>query len=100
GFWVWELAKPRNFFAPPPPSDLFQKYRSPKGARPPLSRLGGQAWAKTKARVKKAMRDMADELLKLYAERKTATGHSYGQDNQWQREFEDAFDYNETEDQV
>ena len=99
-FMVLEFAESAKLYVPLTRLDLIQKYRSTEGARPLLSRLGGQAWAKTKARVKKAMRDMADELLKLYAERKTATGHSYNQDSQWQREFEDAFDYNETEDQL
>src|SRR5439155_4439705 len=79
---------------------LIQKYRSSEGVRPALSRLGGTAWAKTKARVKKAMKDMADELLKLYAERKAAQGHAFPQDTQWQKEFEDAFEYNETDDQL
>src|SRR4029077_19254570 len=55
--------------------------------------------AKTKARVRKAMKDMADELLKLYADRKSAKGHAFSADNQWMREFEDAFEYSETEDQ-
>src|SRR5207249_9983144 len=64
------------------------------------SRLGGTAWAKTKARVKKAMRDMADELLKLYAQRKAAKGHIFSPDSQWQREFEDTFEFNETDDQL
>jgi transcription-repair coupling factor (superfamily II helicase) len=99
-FMVLEFAEGAKLYVPLTRLDLIQKYRSTEGARPPLSRLGGQAWAKTKARVKKAMRDMADELLKLYAERKTAAGHSYGPDNQWQREFEDTFDYNETDDQI
>src|SRR5256712_6577227 len=79
--------------------DLVQKYRSSEGAKPPLSHLGTAAWAKTKARVRKAMKDMADELLKLYAERKTAEGHAFSADNEWIREFEDAFEYSETEDQ-
>ncbi|HKT68302.1 MAG TPA: transcription-repair coupling factor, partial [Terriglobales bacterium] len=56
-------------------------------------------WAKTKARVKKAMQDMADELLKLYAERKMVEGHAFSGDNEWQREFEDAFEFQETDDQ-
>src|SRR5207248_4083157 len=50
--------------------------------------------------VKKAMRDMADELLKLYAVRKTAQGHAFASDNQFQREFEDSFEHNETDDQL
>jgi transcription-repair coupling factor (superfamily II helicase) len=65
-----------------------------------LSSLGTATWNKTKARVKKAMKDMADELLKLYAERKTAVGHAFPAGNEWVREFEDAFEFNETEDQA
>ena len=64
-----------------------------------LNHLGTAAWAKTKARVRKAMKDMTEELLKLYAQRKTAQGHSFPADNEWMREFEDAFEYSETEDQ-
>jgi transcription-repair coupling factor (superfamily II helicase) len=99
-FMLLEFAEAAKLYVPLTRLDLIQKYRSTEGARPPLSRLGGTQWAKTKARVKKAMRDMADELLKLYAQRKMAQGHSYPQDTQWQREFEDAFDYNETDDQI
>jgi len=57
-------------------------------------------WQKTKARVKKAMKDMAEELLKLYAVRKTAEGHAFAADSEWQHEFEDAFEFSETEDQM
>jgi transcription-repair coupling factor (superfamily II helicase) len=99
-FMLLEFAESAKLYVPLTRLDLIQKYRSTEGARPPLSRLGGTQWAKTKARVKKAMRDMADELLKLYAQRKMAQGHAYPLDTQWQREFEDAFDYNETEDQA
>ena len=99
-FMLLEFAESAKLYVPLTRLDLIQKYRSTEGARPPLSRLGGTQWAKTKARVKKAMRDMADELLKLYAQRKMAQGHAYPHDTEWQREFEDAFDYNETEDQV
>ncbi|HVH87963.1 MAG TPA: transcription-repair coupling factor, partial [Terriglobales bacterium] len=99
-FMLLEFAEAAKLYVPLTRLDLIQKYRSTEGARPPLSRLGGTQWAKTKARVKKAMRDMADELLKLYAQRKVAQGHSYPPDTQWQREFEDAFDYNETDDQI
>src|SRR5437868_1306843 len=99
-FMLLEFAEAAKLYVPLTRLDLIQKYRSTEGARPPLSRLGGTQWAKTKARVKKAMRDMADELLKLYAQRKMAHGHNYPQDTQWQREVEDAFDYNETDDQV
>ncbi|MCU1283708.1 MAG: transcription-repair coupling factor (mfd) [Acidobacteriales bacterium] len=99
-FMVLEFAEAAKLYVPLTRLDLIQKYRSTEGGRPLLSRLGGTAWAKTKARVKKAMQDMADELLKLYAERKTAMGHAFAPDNQFQREFEDAFEYNETNDQA
>ena len=100
-FMVLEFAEQARLYVPLTRLDLIQKYRSTDaGPAPVLSRMGGQQWAKTKARVRKAMQDMADELLKLYAQRKTAQGHAFPVDNEFQREFEDAFDYNETEDQL
>ncbi|HEY6348635.1 MAG TPA: transcription-repair coupling factor [Candidatus Angelobacter sp.] len=99
-FMLLEFAEGAKLYVPLTRLDLIQKYRSSEGVRPPLSRLGGAAWAKTKARVKKAMKDMADELLKLYAERKAAAGHAFPPDTQWQKEFEDAFEFNETDDQL
>jgi transcription-repair coupling factor (superfamily II helicase) len=99
-FMLLEFAEGAKLYVPLTRLDLIQKYRSSEGVKPPLSRLGGTAWAKTKARVKKAMKDMADELLKLYAERKAVAGHAFPPDTQWQREFEDAFEYNETDDQL
>ena len=100
-FMVLEFAEGARLYVPLTRLDLIQKYRSTEaGPAPILNRLGSQQWAKTKARVKKAMQDMADELLKLYAQRKAARGHSYSGDNEFQREFEDAFDYNETDDQL
>jgi transcription-repair coupling factor (superfamily II helicase) len=98
-FMLLEYAEAARLYVPLTRLDLVQKYRSSEGAKPPLSHLGTAAWAKTKARVRKAMKDMADELLKLYAERKTAEGHAFAAENQWMREFEDAFEYSETEDQ-
>src|SRR3954452_2181671 len=80
--------------------DLVQKYRGAGEARPPLDRLGGATWNKTKTRVKAKMRDMADELLKLYAQRKIAEGFAFSPDANWQREFEDAFEYTATRDQI
>jgi len=99
-FMLLEFAESARLYVPLTRLDLVQKYRSSEGAKPPLSHLGTQAWAKTKSRVKKAMKDMADELLKLYAERKTAVGHAFPPSNEWFREFEDAFEFNETEDQA
>ena len=98
-FMLLEFAEAAKLYVPLTRLDLVQKYRSAEGAKPPLSHLGTATWAKTKARVKKAMKDMADELLKLYAERRMAEGHAFPADNQWQKEFEDSFEYNETEDQ-
>jgi transcription-repair coupling factor (superfamily II helicase) len=98
-FMVLEFAEAAKLYVPLTRLDLIQKYRSSEGAKPLLSRLGSAAWAKTKARVKKAMKDMADELLKLYAARKAAQGHAFPTDTQWQREFEDSFEFNETDDQ-
>jgi transcription-repair coupling factor (superfamily II helicase) len=100
-FMVLEFAEQARLYVPLTRLDLIQKYRSTdSGPAPVLNRMGGQQWAKTKARVRKAMQDMADELLKLYAQRKAAQGHAFPPDNEFQREFEDAFDYNETEDQL
>jgi transcription-repair coupling factor (superfamily II helicase) len=99
-FMLLEFAEQAKLYVPLTRLDLIQKYRSTEGGRPPLSRLGGTQWAKTKARVKKAMKDMADELLKLYAQRKTAQREPFSPDNQFAREFEDTFEHNETDDQV
>src|ERR1017187_8918125 len=99
-FMLLEFAEAARLYVPLTRLDLIQKYRSSEGAKPSLSHLGTQSWSKTKARVRKAMKDMADELLKLYAERKTAVGHSFPAGNEFVREFEDAFEFNETEDQA
>ena len=99
-FMLLEYAEAARLYVPLTRLDLVQKYRSSEGAKPALSHLGTAAWAKTKARVRKAMQDMADELLKLYAERKAAHGHAFPAENEWLREFEDAFEYSETEDQA
>src|SRR6202167_239814 len=98
-FMLLEFAEAARLYVPLTRLDLVQKYRSSEGAKPVLSHLGTQSWSKTKARVRKAMKDMADELLKLYAERKTAVGHASPPANEWFREFEDAFEFNETEEQ-
>ncbi len=99
-FMLLEYAEGARLYVPLTRLDLIQKYRSSEGAKPALSHLGTQAWSKTKARVRKAMKDMTDELLKLYAERKTAQGHAFPQGNDFVHEFEDAFEFSETEDQA
>jgi transcription-repair coupling factor (superfamily II helicase) len=81
--------------------DLVEKYRSSgDGIKPVLDRLGGSGWERTKKRVKRALRDMAQELLQLYAERKMCGGTPTNPDTPWQKEFEDAFEFEETPDQL
>jgi transcription-repair coupling factor (superfamily II helicase) len=84
--------------------DLIEKFRSGSaedgGAKPVLDRLGGVTWTKTKTRVKRALRDMAQELLRLYADRKMNGGHAYSSDTPWQKEFEEDFEFDETPDQL
>ena len=87
-----------KLFVPVERLDLVQKYTG--ASRPPVDRLGGTTWERAKTRVKKAMRDMAEELLKLYAARKTVVGHAFSPDTHWQQEFEDAFPYDLTPDQL
>ena len=100
-FMILEFAEQAKLYVPLTRLDLIQKYRSTDtGPAPVLNRLGSQQWVKTKARVKKAMQDMAAELLKLYAQRRTAEGTAFSPDNDFQREFEDSFDYRETDDQL
>jgi transcription-repair coupling factor (superfamily II helicase) len=100
-FMILEFAEQAKLYVPLTRLDLIQKYRSTdSGPAPVLNRLGSQQWVKTKARVRKAMQDMAAELLKLYAERHTAPGTAFSPDNEFQREFEDSFDYRETDDQL
>jgi len=98
-FMLLEFAEAARLYVPLTRLDLVQKYRSAEGAKPVLSHLGTATWAKTKARVRKAMKDMADELLKLYAQRQMAQGHAFPADTEWMKEFEDAFEFTETDDQ-
>jgi transcription-repair coupling factor (superfamily II helicase) len=100
-FMVLEYSNEAKLYVPLTRMDLVQKYRGAgEAAPPPLDRLGGATWNKTKSRVKAKMRDMADELLKLYASRKLAEGFAFSPDSNWQREFEDAFEYTATKDQL
>ncbi|MFN0277512.1 MAG: transcription-repair coupling factor [Pyrinomonadaceae bacterium] len=89
-----------KLFVPVERMDLVSRYSSGEATAPALDRLGGLGWQKTKAKAKRAMRDMADELLKLYAERKLVRGHAFSPDAPWQHEFEDAFPYDLTVDQA
>ena len=81
--------------------DLIQKYASAgDGPSPALDKLGGLGWEKRKSSVRKAVKDIADQLLKLYARRAAAPGHAFSKDSPWQKEFEEAFEYTETPDQA
>ncbi len=98
---ILEFADNAKLYVPLTRLDLIQKYRSTDtGPAPELNKLGNQTWARTKARVKKAMQDMAAELLKLYAQRAAAIGTAFAPDSTLQREFEDAFPFTETDDQL
>jgi transcription-repair coupling factor (superfamily II helicase) len=87
-----------KLFVPVERLDLVQKYSGT--TKPPLDKLGGTSWERAKTRVRKAMRDMAEELLKLYAARKAVPGYAFSPDSHWQREFDDAFEYDLTPDQA
>jgi len=89
-----------TLFLPVTRIDEVQKYVAGDGAVPKVDKLGGASWAKSKARVKKAVRDMTEELVKLYAIRESQEGHAFQKDTHWQIEFEDAFEYDETPDQL
>ncbi len=99
-FMLVEYAGESKLYVPLTRLDLIQKYRGAGEAAPVIDKLGGVTWAKTKSKVKSRMRDMAEELLKLYAARKMAEGVAFSPDSNWQREFEDSFEYAATRDQL
>ena len=85
------------------PTDLsvLQKYAAAEGAKKPkLNKLGTQEWSHTRGKVQKAVEEVADDLVELYAKRQARQGHVYGKDTVWQRELEEMFPYQETEDQL
>jgi transcription-repair coupling factor (superfamily II helicase) len=83
-----------------PTDQLDQLSRYVGGETPTLHRMGGSDWQKAKARARKAVREIAAQLIQLYAARKASKGHAFGPDTPWQRELEDAFPYTETPDQL
>jgi len=99
-YMVIEYSGGAKLYVPLSRMDLIQRFRGAGEAQPGLDRLGGATWSRTKSRVKARMRDMAEELLKLYAQRKLAEGFLFSADSNWQREFEEAFEYTETRDQI
>ena len=98
-YMLLEYAGASKLYVPLTHMDLVQRFRGAGEAAPQLDRMGGATWSRTKTRVKAKMRDMAEELLKLYAARKLAKGFAFSADSNWQREFEDAFEFTETRDQ-
>ncbi len=98
-FMLLFYADEAKLYVPVERLDLVQRYSSAEGHQPQLDRLGGLGWQKTKAKAKRAMRDMADELLRLYAERKMVGGYAFAADTPWQQEFEDGFPFVLTPDQ-
>jgi transcription-repair coupling factor (superfamily II helicase) len=98
-YMLLEYAGGAKLYVPLARMDLVQRFRGAGDSKPALDRMGGATWTRTKTRIKAKMRDMADELLKLYASRKMAEGFQFSTDSNWQREFEDAFEFTETRDQ-
>ena len=81
--------------------DVIQKYAAADAAKTPkLNKLGGKEWEKTKSKVRSAVNEVAKDLVELYALRQQSQGHAFGKDTVWQREFEEMFPFEETEDQL
>lgn len=99
-YMLLEYADDAKLYVPLTRLDLIQKFRGAGEHTPTLDRLGGATWSRTKKRVKAKMKDMADELVKLYAERQMTQGFGFSPDSNWQREFEDSFEFVETDDQM
>ena len=97
-----EYAGGDNCYLPATRLEVIQKYSSggEEAKKPKLNKLGGTEWGKTRSSVKKAVAEIAKELVALYAERLNGRGYQYGPDTVWQREFEELFEYQETDDQL
>lgn len=98
-YLVVQYAGDDKLYVPTDQVDLLQKYIGMEEAPPKLYKLGGTEWARVKKRVKESVQEIADGLLKLYAEREAIQGYAFAADSAWQQEFEDAFPYEETDDQ-
>ena len=99
-FMAVQYAAGDTVYVPVTHIDHVQKYVGGDGAVPKVDRVGGASWARKRARVKRAVRDMTAELVQLYALRASHRGHAFSADTPWQQEFEDAFEYDETPDQA
>jgi len=92
--------EPPKLYVPVSEAHLVGKYVGAGKVNPPLNTLGGTRWARAKEQTERAVRDIASEMLRIQAVRETQVGHAFKPDTQWQREFEDAFIYEETPDQI
>lgn len=89
-----------KLYVPVDQLDLVQKYIGSEGKSPKINKLGGNEWQKAKAKVRKSINEIAEDLVKLYAARAALKGYKYSKDTEWQRQFEDEFPYEETPDQL
>ena len=99
-FLLLEYSEGNQLYVPVERIDLVSKYLGAEEGAARLDRLGGASWQRVKESVRAALREMAEELLKLYAQRAVAQGHAFASDTPWQREFEAAFRFEETPDQM
>ena len=99
-FIVIEYRGTDKLFVPVDQMNLISKYIGSRGESPKLSSLGTQTWQKAKARAKKAVDEIADDLVELYAKRSKIKGHAFSKDTTWQNEFENSFPYEETYSQI
>lgn len=89
-----------KLYVPVDQLDLIQKYVGSEGKSPKINKLGGTEWQKAKAKARKSINEIAEDLVKLYAVRATVTGYKFSKDTEWQKQFEDEFPYEETPDQL
>lgn len=89
-----------KLYVPVDQLDLVQKYIGSESKTPKINKLGGNEWSKAKAKVKKSINEIAQDLVKLYATRSTLKGYKFSKDTQWQAQFEDQFPFEETPDQI
>lgn len=95
-----KYAKGDKLYVPTDQMDLIQPYIGAENKAPKLNKLGSSEWKKAKSKVKKAIEDMTEDLLKLYAQRQSVKGFQFSEDTLWQRQFEEDFPYDETQDQI
>ncbi len=99
-YLVIKYADDAKVYVPVDRFELLQKYVVEEGKIPKVNKLGGAEWQKTKMKVKASVEQMAEQLLEIYAKRQSQPGFAFSPDDEWQRQFEDAFPYVETEDQL